>query len=211
MRPFGADLGNRPREPPQSHRYLTLRRITERLPGRDQIQPGSSIEDAVVRDGRKLESDRSSCDPAITIVHFARESVSDPLALVSKLSAPCRELVVPLDGSELGNSPFEATAPQLAPIGTKRPIPELHDCLEGEDYGSVCDDLTVTLGQRVRSFVEQPADHHCVDDDARRKGVRHVSASASWKAAHSSSGTSSMMSFSRGGSGRARLSASSGG
>jgi hypothetical protein len=164
-----------------------------------------------VGDEWHAKSDGGRRDPPVTVVDLVAESVADPLAGGPQPRARGDHLIVGLDDGQLRYAALETPGAKLAPLGSHRAEPQLHHGVEREQDGRVADELPVLVSERVRPVVEQPADDHGVHDDAQPRGVRHHSVSASRNAAHSSSGTSSITRSSRRGSGRALLSASSGG
>ena len=179
--------------------------------GGDDRQSGSRPEDAVVRDEGQVQPDGGGRDPSVAIMDFVAERVADLLAPQPEFGAHRDRLVIRLDDGELGEPAFESPSSQLALPSAEGSVAEFHHCLERDENRLRADAVAIAVSERVGAVVEQPADDHRVHDRARRLGVGHASASASWNAVHSSSGTSLITSWSRGGSGRARLSASLGG
>jgi len=145
------------------------------------------------------------------IVNSVTESMTGLTAPQAQLRAGGDHLVVGLADAELAHPAAQPPTSQLAPARLKGAVAELDDGREGEHDRLPTDDEPVAVSELVGSVVVQPTDHHGVDDDARSAGVAHASASAPWNAFHSSSVTFSTTRWSRGGSGRARMSASTGG
>lgn len=143
-----------------------------------QVKTGSVDEDAVVHE-RQRESDRGRGDPAVAVVRLVGQRVSGLPATLAQVGAGGDRGIVGLSDHELRDPSFQAKASQLAPSGAKHAVAELRERLKSEEPGRRADQLAIPVGKTLGAFVQQPADDHRVDDDARHTGVSHASASAS--------------------------------
>lgn len=176
----------------------------------DELKPGRSDEQPIMGSEWHAYPHRGGGDPPIAVVEFVAKCVTNLSAPHAQIGTCGDRLVIRLDDGQLRDTAFEPSAPQIAPAGRaglRNEVPSLSGTRAGQALGRSTRGSGLPAGW---ALVEQPADDHGVYHVSRRLGAGHVSANASWKAAQSSSGTSSMTMRSRGGSGRACLSASSG-